>query len=185
MALNIVKYNQEFRKKLFSRNSDLILNKDMSLEDSTDISYLPHLTMSREETSQLILCQEIKAGNLRKMPDEKVLDERMMTIVYHYRALLNRNGVLEPLDLKVTVGSPFDNGHLFRKQCYLENGKLYDLQYVFDGISIHPVFRYYQKRDENEFYKLGIVNGQELPCGVEKSPKKVRELRQNYYIQEI
>lgn len=187
MMQNIVRYNQAFREKLFNRSSELVLNKAISLEEDDNVSYLPHTTMSKEETNQLILCQEIKVENLKKMPNEKVLDERMMTLAYHYRTLLDRNGRLEPLDLKVTVGEPLRNDQLFRKRCYLEDGKLYDLHYVFDAISIHPVFRYYQLREDQEgiFYKLGIVNGKELPCGVVKSPKKVRELSQNYYIQTI
>lgn len=187
MIQNIVRYNQAFREKLFNRNSDFTLKKENSLEKNTNISYLPHLIMNKEETNQLILCQEIKAENLKKMPNEKVLDERMMALAYHYNTLLERNGNLEPLDLKVTVGVPLLDEQLFRKRCYLEDGKLYDLHYVFDAISIHPVFRYYQLSEEQEekFYKLGIINGKELPCGVVKSPKKVRELKQNNYIQTI
>lgn len=153
MTLNIVKYNQAFRKRLFNKKSSLVLDKVISSDSNTNTNYLPRITMSKAETDHLVLCQEIKSQDLKKMPDEKVLDDRMMTIVYHYCTLLNRDGKLEPLDLKVTVGSPFDNDHLFRKQCYLENGKLYDLQYVFDAISIHPVFRYYQKK-----MKINFIN---------------------------
>ena len=122
MMQNIVRYNQAFREKLFNRSSELVLNKAISLEEDDKISYLPHTTMSKEETNQLILCQEIKVENLKKMPNEKVLDERMMTLAYHYRTLLDRNGRLEPLDLKVTVAN------LFAMINYFESGVIWRME---------------------------------------------------------
>ena len=84
MMQNIVRYNQAFREKLFNRSSELVLNKAISLEEDDNVSYLPHTTMSKEETNQLILCQEIKVENLKKMPNEKVLDDMVEIVKTNY-----------------------------------------------------------------------------------------------------